>query len=132
MTERRTLLLLFACLAFLVMQVGGAHLHRCFDGSEPPNEIHFADFDLHSSNATVGHSPDSSGHDDVDTDLTADAVSKLTSVDLPVLAGFLFVVVLLLPWGRHPVPRPRTAPRLVRAPLHLRPPLRGPPGFSFA
>lgn len=35
--------MLVACLAFLVMRIGGAHLHHCFDGSEPENAVHFAD-----------------------------------------------------------------------------------------
>lgn len=128
----RTLLLLFACFAFLVMRIDGAHLHRCFDGAEPPNDVHFADFGLHHLESPAGQYPGGTGHEDIDSDVTSDAVSKLASVDLPVLAGFLFAIALLLPRGRHLVPRPPTASRLFRSPLHLRPPLRGPPRFSFA
>lgn len=117
MTTLKPLPMLLACLAFLVMRLGGAHLHHCFDGSEPGNAVHFADGAPH--------------HDDLDTGVASDPLGKLSPPEPTALIGLL-LAILLLP--RLSTPRPPTAAEQRRPtrPPHLRPPLRGPPLFSFA
>ncbi len=136
MIQPRKLVFLVVCLAFLLMRVGGAHLHVCLDGSEAPSAMHFADSGLHHTEAEPnghagGHDEDAH-HDDVEVNLASDLIAKLSSLDLPVIAGLLFVVLALLPWVRTPAPPTPVDTRISRSPLHLRPPLRGPPPGSFA
>lgn len=131
--------MLLACLAFLVMRVGGAHLHQCFDGSEPENAVHFADAGLHhaptaDTPTALGVHGDGGGehHDDVDTRVAADPLVKLSLLD-PTAAACLLLAFTLLVLPRLKTPRlVSRAIRLPARPLHLRPPLRGPPSLSFA
>jgi len=129
----RPLLLVMACIAMLVMRLGGVHQHLCFDGSEAPSALHFVDGGLHHVDSGHGASIDDSfHHHDVEVSAADDGVTQLPSLDLPVLA-LLIAVSLLLPLGRRNGLRPaRLYTRLSPSPLHLRPPLRGPPSFSFA
>lgn len=133
MITTRPFLLVMACLAMLVMRLGGVHQHLCFDGSEAPSALHFVDGGLH--HVETGHGvsiDDGFHHHDVEVSAADDGVTKLPSLDLPVLA-LLIAVSLLLPLGRRSGLRPaRPYTRLSPPPLHLRPPLRGPPRFSFA
>lgn len=138
MTTLKPLPMLLACLAFLVMRLGGAHLHHCFDGSEPGNAVHFADAGLHHSAAgdrmadASGHGADGAPHhDDLDTGVASDPLGKLSPPEPTALIGLLLAVMLL---PRLSTPRPPTAAEQRRPtrPPHLRPPLRGPPLFSFA
>ncbi|WP_295680976.1 hypothetical protein [uncultured Nevskia sp.] len=129
----RPFLLVLACIAVLVMRLGGVHQHLCFDGSEAPSALHFVDGGLHHVETAGGDLiSDDVHHHDVEVSAADDGVTKLPSLDLPVLA-LLIAVSLLLPLGRRIGLRPaRPVIRLAQAPLHLRPPLRGPPRFSFA
>lgn len=129
----RPLLLVLACIAMLVMRLGGVHQHLCFDGSEAPSALHFVDAGLHHVDTDSGSLvSDDVHHHDVEVSAADDGVTQLPSLDLPVLA-LLIAVVLLLPLGRRNGLRPaRAVTRLAQPPLHLRPPSRGPPRFSFA
>lgn len=124
------------CVAFLAMRVGGLHLHLCLDGSEVPSAVHFADSGLHHGDAgSEGHAVGGQlelHHDDIEVNLASDVTAKLAALDLPVIVGALFIAFALLPWLRTPVPRGFLDGRVPRKSLHLRPPLRGPPRFSFA
>ncbi|WP_293373708.1 hypothetical protein [Nevskia sp.] len=135
----RRLLIVSLCIALLALRFGGAHLHLCFDGSEAPSALHFADAGLHHADAGQGHadkrslSGDGAHHDDVEVSIASDAIAKLSSsLDVPTLAVLLIAALLLFCQGRTPAPSVPSRLRLPRSPLHLRPPLRGPPRHSFA
>lgn len=129
----RPFLLLLACIAVLVMRLGGVHQHLCFDGSEAPSALHFVDGGLHHVETAGGDLiSDDVHHHDVEVSAADDGVTKLPSLDPPVLA-LLIAVSLLLPLARRSGLRPaRPATRLAPPALHLRPPSRGPPRYSFA
>lgn len=129
----RPFLLVLACIAVLVMRLGGVHQHLCFDGSEAPSALHFVDGGLHHLETAGGDLiSDDVHHHDVEVSAADDGVTKLPSLDLPVLA-LLIAVSLLLPPARRSGQRPAgPATRLAPPPLHLRPPSRGPPRYSFA
>lgn len=116
------LLLTLLLAALLVARLGGAHMHLCFDGSEPPASLHFSDTDHHDD-----HHADEA-HEDVDVSLMAEAAAKLgkLSLDLPLLlaaALAIFGLWLTVKWPLLPYPLPWA----VSDPHSLRPPLRGPP-----
>ncbi|WP_428383415.1 hypothetical protein [Nevskia ramosa] len=133
MITTRPLLLVLACIAVLVMRLGGVHQHLCFDGSEAPSALHFVDGGLHHIETAGGDLiSDDVHHHDVEVSAADDGVTQLPSLDLPVLA-LLIAVSLLLPLARRSGLRPaRLVARPSPSPQHLRPPLRGPPRFSFA
>jgi hypothetical protein len=113
------------CVALIVLRVGGAHLHLCFDGSEPPMSYHVGDSSIHH---TGEHGAEET-HSDRDVAIGEDLLIKKPFGDqdlalaLFAIAVFLFIlprVLHSLPRGPHTPPAPRTTWR-------LRPPLRGPP-----
>jgi hypothetical protein len=127
----------FALVAFIVARLTGAHLHMCFDGSEPLAQLHVSDtagVDHHADEsdhhhiASVDHpSVATQAHEDVDVDMLGSMLAKNAKFDLPVIAlaawclAFFYVAVV-----RQPVPtNVRQPPR--RPPRYLRPLLRGPP-----
>ncbi len=114
-------LILWLALTFVGAQLMGAHLHLCFDGSEPPATLHVADTDHHADHHT------SDAHDDLDVSAFGEAIAKLgqLQLDLPVILLAVLLLPLLL-GGRHGLPAERPRP-FVSPPLFLRPPLRGPP-----
>jgi hypothetical protein len=122
----RTLLLTLVCVALLVARIGGAHLHLCFDGSEPPASLHVLDVGLHS-----GVSADSEHHD-YDLMLGEQTLAKYGDheIDLPALLLTALVLLLVVPLARRAAIVRSPAPR-VRAPSSLHPPPRGPPRFSI-
>lgn len=136
MIRAPNLLLVLACLAFMLMRVGDAHLHRCLDGAESASAVHLVDAGIHHAEAGADTQAEMHGdaphHDDVDTELSADVILKSSLLDLPVLAGVLFALALLFQGFRAPCPPRLPTPALAGAPSFLRPPLRGPPRFSFA
>jgi len=119
----RSWLLTLILIALLTLRVGGAHLHLCFDGSEPPASLHLLDDGSH-------HDEDgaSAPHHDVNLSVIDEALTKLgkASWDLPVFvaAAALLLTLLASPAllvTRRVIPPPQS-------PLYLlRPPLRGPP-----
>lgn len=122
---RRCLLALF-CVLLLGVRAEGAHLHLCFDGSEPPVSFHAFDVGLHHDEPEA-----STPHQDADVDVAGEIVARLLTPDLdfpPVLLAAL-IGLFLLPPQRLParLPRPSGA---VAAASFLRPPLRGPPALS--
>ena len=116
------------CIVLLSARVGGAHLHLCFDGLEPPVSMHPADdsFDHHGPGYSVAH------HDE-DISLIADAIAKSAKpkIDIPpMLLAALLLLVLVIRQTRTPLLR-RRAVRATTAPAYLLPPLRGPPLTAF-
>ncbi|MBK7729696.1 MAG: hypothetical protein IPJ33_14720 [Gammaproteobacteria bacterium] len=77
------------CLALVIVRVGGAHLHLCFEGTEPPVSYHaLQDRSAHElPNFDVTHQ-------DADIALTSDMHSRLGTAfnDLPVLLSIAVMV----------------------------------------
>lgn len=123
----RAWLLTLMCVVLLLGPVGGAHLHLCFDGKEPPASFHLFDLGMHHPES--GHSEPgmNAAHQDSDVAVSDNLLSKGKVEWTPTLA--LLAAALLLGLLRTPqrfIPR-FTACATPPAPLFLRPPLRGPP-----
>lgn len=117
----RVWLLLLICGALLFARLGGAHLHLCLDGSEPPAGLHVT----HSGHHADHH--DDRAHDDRDVSLLDDALTQSgkSDFDLPLLLTALWLVTVLSTRLRITAadsPQPSASP-----PRFCRPPLRGPP-----
>lgn len=114
-------LLTLVCAALLFARLGGAHLHLCFDGSEPPASLHVTDSGHHADHH------DGATHDDRDVWLLGDALTQpgKLGMDLPLLLAAVWLVMLLFTRLRL-VP---AAPLRVAdsPPRFCRPLLRGPP-----
>ncbi|MGH7292026.1 MAG: hypothetical protein ACREJT_12490 [Myxococcota bacterium] len=124
----RTILLTLLCVAVFVVRAGGAHLHLCFDGQEPPASLHVLDIDIHEAGADANADAGMSlPHEDLDVALAEQTLSKYKpALDLPLfLLAALALLLLAQPRRRAPVVRTAVARAL--APLFLRPPPRGPP-----
>lgn len=121
-------LLTLLCVMLLMVRVGGAHLHLCFDGGEPPVSMHLMDHGLHHGAPGMD-----AQHQDTDIAVAGEVLAKFTklSLDLPVLLVAALLVWSLLLAPRQPVPGYRN-PFSFSAARSLRPPLRGPPSHSLA
>lgn len=112
------------CLALVVVRANGAHLHLCFDGTEPPVSLHMADAGQHHENSGTGET-----HQDADVPVAGDALAKIFKLKLGDLPLILLAAAILLSLLLSP-DRPIALRRIGIAPLTLRglrPPLRGPP-----
>jgi hypothetical protein len=123
----RAWLLTLMCVVLLLGPVGGAHLHLCFDGKEPPASFHLFDLGLHHSKP--GHSEPgmNAPHEDSDVAVSDNLLSKGKfewTPTLALLAATLLLSLLRTPQRFIPLFTARATPP---APLFLRPPLRGPP-----
>ena len=122
-TRFHPLLAVLLCLALIMVRVGGAHLHLCFDGTEPPASYHAFDDGVHHELPEL-----SVMHQDADVALSGDMSSKpgKSAGDIYVL---LFAAVVA--WTLLRLPRRFVSPRppllASSAPGLLRPFLRGPP-----
>ena len=100
-----------------------AHVHYCFDGQEPPAAVHLADSMDH-DHEFPGHSDTS--HDDLDVDVSNQALSKACKYDLPAITSHVWTIsfdalpdsalanaidVPPAPSPRHLLPQPRGPPR---------------------
>ena len=114
-------LLTLLCVTILLARVGGAHLHLCFDGSEPPASLHFNEVDHQAEHHTDAE------HDDLDISAVGDVVTKsgLSSLDLPAL--LLVVLLLSLLTTLYKPAHTRPAHAFAASPPFLLPPSRGPP-----
>jgi hypothetical protein len=111
------------CLSLLLMRLSGAHLHLCFDGSEPPVSYHLVDSGIHHGDE---HGT-GEAHSDQDMPVAKDAAVKKSSAgDAALLFCALVLLLFLFAPGRQP--RPAALPVFHGRHLsRLRPPLRGPP-----
>ena len=123
MRIRHPFVLLLALAAFAFGRVTGAHLHLCFDGSEPPLTLHTAD-----SAHVDHHAGESQHHDDLDVEPIGDLLAK--SAQLLMLAVFATAILLFAllapPWRLVTIDRDSLRPARPPPPF-LRPPLRAPP-----
>lgn len=120
--NRHGYLVALLCSLLLMLRVGEAHMHRCFDGQEPKATLHLFD---------IGPEHDgekSAGHDDQNMSVAGDTSIKPTMLKLDLPLALVIAVVL---WPMLPRPRlPRAAvanTSVPKSPDRLRPPLRGPP-----
>lgn len=116
------LLIALLCGVLLITRLGGAHLHLCLDGSEPPISLHVADSGEHHPGETAAP------HDDQDLGLGADLLVKkpVGGFDLTALAFALAFLLFIAFRAPGIPPAPYTLP-FRSARTRLRPPLRGPP-----
>jgi hypothetical protein len=118
------------CAAFVALRIAGAHLHLCFDGSEPPVSLHIADAGGHHAGDDASEHPIDpvGGHVDRDVAMSGDFVAKKPTADL-LLPFFVLAFALAsftLATVRNPLPTYRS-PLPCASRSRLRPPLRGPP-----
>ena len=125
-TQSRSWLLMLLCVVLLVVRVGGAHLHLCLDGNEPPVSFHPADDWDHQPEIEID-----TPHDDVDVAVSAASIAKSgkQTLDVPLLPLVPLLMWLLLPPLRH-VFFSAVLRFHLRPSLHLRPPFRGPPALT--
>jgi hypothetical protein len=80
------------CIVLLAVRMGGAHLHLCFDGMEPPLAIHAGDIAGHDQ---PGYEHADTQHVDTDLSLVDDGVAKTIQLTLlPALLAALLVLCL--------------------------------------
>lgn len=123
------LLIALTCVSMLVLRVGGAHLHLCLDGGEPPMSLHLGDSGLHHVDVDAEHAGvlQDAPHTDQDVRIAADVLIK-KQIDLGTLAIlFAVLLVILLSRRRSLLPELLHLPFFAHAPVRLWPPLRGPP-----
>jgi hypothetical protein len=101
-----------------------AHVHYCFDGQEPPASVHLVDSMDH-AHEIPGHHDDPAEHDDLDVDVSSQALPKACKHGLPAIASHVWSSSFETADGdgladvtdHPPTPSPR----------YLRPQPRGPP-----
>ena len=130
LSHRSRFALALLCAAFVALRIAGAHLHLCFDGSEPPVSLHVADAGAHHA-GNDGHdhvAGPAGGHVDRDVLMSGDFVAKKSTGDLllPFLVLAFALALFTLAPRRGPVPDYRT-PLPLHSRARLRPPQRGPP-----
>jgi len=112
------------CAVILVTRISGAHVHLCFDGTEPLVSVHTEE-----SRLDLGHELSGQGHSDVELSLGGDALVKKAFVagDLTIALLVAFGVLVMGAASTPKLVSPRTSPVLLSSAFLLRPPLRGPP-----
>ena len=112
-------------LALLPIRMANAHLHLCLDGQERPLAVHLLDVPTHHGAVSA-----SSGHNDIDVDVSQTPVSakKVSNADdlSPAILGAYFIA-LVFPEPPKRAPRIELATPVVAFDFDLRPPTRGPP-----
>ena len=113
------------CVAILVTRLSGAHLHLCFDGSEPPESVQLTAIASDESQDEA-RKP----RHDLDVSLIGEALAKKldSSLELPMLLPAAIVLFRLQAVGGPMIARHRIVPFIPIPAFRLRPPLRAPPG----
>jgi hypothetical protein len=126
MLPRRSLLRIWIALislAVMAMPVSGAHLHLCFDGSEPPATFHpLEDGSAHEDPAT-------GLHNDEDVSLQGFALAKKHdgALDLPVALTVAALIIRMPVTAPVPVVETDVATPIPLRVTRILPPLRAPP-----
>lgn len=109
----------------LLLRIGGAVSHYCFDGMEPAVTIHFDNLNGH-----VEHDA-AAGHTDIEKQVLSDnLLSKIFEVDLLLAITVLFLLALL-PLGNG-YSYLQLVVQLRNQSKNFRPPLRAPPSTLLA
>jgi hypothetical protein len=111
-------------LAVVAMPVSGAHLHLCFDGSEPPATFHpVEDGSVHDG------CPTGVSHNDKDVSLQGVALAKKHdgALDLPTAITAAVLVIRMPVTAPAPVFESDVATPIPLRVARLLPPLRAPP-----
>jgi hypothetical protein len=129
LTPTPRFLIALLCIAVLILRVGGAHLHLCFDGSEPPMSMHLGDSGVHHADETTDYASVADEHADRDVLIGADALVKKPSgsFEIPLLAVLFGLLLFYVVRRRDVLPDFSPPAQLSPVRAHLRPPLRGPP-----
>ena len=124
MSARAYIMALLLVMAFIVVPIGGAHLHLCFDGQEPAVSMHVSDGEAHHSRAQISQS-----HEDMDLSAVGEVAAKKFERNLDLAALLAVTIVLLLRWDAVDVSILQFASSPAHSPsiFSLLPPLRGPP-----
>ena len=112
-----------------MLRLSGAHLHLCFDGSEPPSTVHYqAHMDLEHNLPGA-----SAAHEDMDIPLVGELFRKASKsgFDLPVFLVGLWILWALFVAEKLLTPAFRRLFVHSSSPRALLPPLRGPPFFNL-
>lgn len=115
------------CGILLLLRIGGAHLHLCFDGQEPPVTAHLLDGGVEHLHGSTTHE-----HQDENIDDGSASLVKKSTVDVDLLPLLFAALVLWIVLPRPGMPRFRgNLLPAFHVSSHLRPPLRGPPATTF-
>jgi hypothetical protein len=95
------------CIALLAVRIGGAHLHLCFDGSEPPISVHVGELSAQDEHGGIHHA-------DKDLNLVDSGVAKVFVQVLAAPALIAALVVLCLHIVARSIPVSTYAPPLFR------------------
>jgi hypothetical protein len=124
-------LLAVICVVVVAMRLTGAHLHLCFDGSEPPAAVHF-DHDAGLHHLDDEHEAmHTDAHSDTDLNLIADALVKKTAgFELLDLFAVFSLLLCLLIFNKQRLIYFDSVAGAFATRDYWRPPLRGPPPFA--
>ena len=117
------LVLALVCATLVALRIAGAHLHLCFDGSEPPVALHVGESGGHHGEELAGFT-----HSDRDVNVSGDYLSKKLGATVDLGALCLVLALLLFIIQLRTSPPIYRLPRVARRALtHGLPPPRGPP-----
>lgn len=117
----RLVFLALLCAAVLFPRLGGPYLQFCWDGADPPVELHMSAWD-----AGYAQFGTTDSDEDQIVDLSQPGVGKVWPPSLDGALVLVFLVMLVNSRRTSLVVVLRTV-RVPWSPLFLRPPLRGPP-----
>lgn len=85
--KKQTSWIWLLCIVFLAVRIGGAHLHLCFDGEEPPFSVHAGESTNHDEHDGIHHA---------DTDLNLlDSASAKTFVKIQYTPALIAALIVL-------------------------------------
>ena len=119
------ILLWAVVVAVLAMRLSDTHLHLCFDGQEPPTSVHFADSSVHHDDNH--HEGSCQADKDINPFVGTLVKSDDDGQSVLTLAVRTLLTLDLIPRTHGIPPFDRHSLLPSHPPLHLRPPLRGPP-----
>lgn len=94
-SRKQTSWIWLLCIVLLAVRIGGAHLHLCFDGMEPPLTVHAGE--------QIGHDAHhDEQHTDADLSLLDNGIAKTfaqANITLALLAVFIFLFVRITSTG---------------------------------
>jgi hypothetical protein len=105
--EKQTGWVWLFCIVLLSVQIGGAHLHVCFDGTEKTVSVHAGELNVQDEHSGIHHA-------DTDLNLVDSGVTKTYVQLLHAPALIAALVVLCLHVVTRSIPSPTYAPPFFR------------------